>query len=213
MFVDEEVGAKVGGEPLMHVPHSSRWNETFLFVSVWLCEVMINTARHGKRLAVTMEGVVLVCIATVLGTKGWCPKKGGGDFYLIIIIARIIQELLASGKQIKPTTRSNQEHSKVLNSLWKGSHEKAPEWVQGDFWSLGKVSKNKFLINSDWPMSKLSLQTAAWDTSRSTVAQLCFKGYFAPCKTFLQELGFYFCMQALFYDFRCSYLTFSEYAG
>lgn len=61
MFVDKE-----GGEsgPLVHFPHSLLQNVTFL-VSVWLSGVMINTARHGKIPAFTMEGVVLVCKASV----------------------------------------------------------------------------------------------------------------------------------------------------
>lgn len=59
MFIDGKGGGKERRkkELLIHFPHSSLLNVAFF---VWLCGVMINTVRHGKRLVITMEGVVLV---------------------------------------------------------------------------------------------------------------------------------------------------------
>lgn len=110
---------------------------------------MINTVGHGKRLAVTMEGVVLVPKTTIspvsaskvylsgpweqtAGIRGGKNKWRGVD-YLIIIICGITQKLLAMGKQINLATLLNQARSKVLNCVGKGSHEKALECIQGTF--------------------------------------------------------------------------------
>lgn len=101
----------------------------FFCLWVWRCGVMINTTRHGKRVALTIEGVVLVHKPTVspvsasqaqpgrsLGANGWHSRRGGKKCgYLIIIICRITQKLLAMGKQIKQATLLNQARSKVLN--------------------------------------------------------------------------------------------------
>lgn len=100
---------------------------------------MINTVGHGKRLAVTMEGVVLVpktTISPVSASKVYLSgpwEQTGGVDYLIIIICGITQKLLAMGKQINLATLLNQARSKVLNCVGKGSHEKALECIQGTF--------------------------------------------------------------------------------
>lgn len=107
---------------------------------------MINIARHGKRVALTMEEVVsgaqnhcLTCVsfssspARSLGASGWHSGKKKKTGNLIIIICGITQKLLAMGKQINLATLLNQARRKVLNCVWKGSHEKALECVQGTF--------------------------------------------------------------------------------
>jgi len=51
-------------KPLMRFPHSCPLSVAF-FVCVWLCRVMINTLGHGKRVAATIRGIVLVHKSTV----------------------------------------------------------------------------------------------------------------------------------------------------
>lgn len=144
MFVDRN---RRGGERkslsyIFLIPSFSMWP---FFVWVWLCGVMINTARHGKRLTVTMEGVVLVyrttdwpAAASQAHLAGpWEPaagiREGKKEGYLIILICGITQKRLAMGKQINLATLLNQARCKVLNGVRRGSHEKALECVQGTF--------------------------------------------------------------------------------
>lgn len=65
MFVDRKRGGGEGGErdALIHFPHSFLLNVAFFCLWVCLSAVMINTARHGKRVAVTMEGVVSLSLS------------------------------------------------------------------------------------------------------------------------------------------------------
>lgn len=120
---------------------------------------MINTARHGKRLTVTMEGVVLVERTTDWTASAsqahlvapWEPaagiqeeKKNG---YLIIIICGITQKLLAMCKQINLATLLNRARSNVLNWVWKGSHEKALECAQGTFELCLRLKKTFSEVN------------------------------------------------------------------
>lgn len=136
---------------------------------VWLCGVMINTATHGKRLTVTMEGVVLVSRITSWPASAsqahlagpWDPaagihkeKKNG---YLIIIICGITQKLLAMCKQINPATLLNRARSKVLNWVWKVSHEKAFECVQRDVCTLCKVEKTMSAVRNRMTCAQPSL--------------------------------------------------------
>lgn len=60
MSVDKKRGEREGKDRTSHTFSSFLPTQYGLFVSVWLCGVMINAARHGKRQTVTMEGVVLV---------------------------------------------------------------------------------------------------------------------------------------------------------
>lgn len=89
------------------------FNASFFWLSwVWLCEVMINRATHGKKTTVTMEGVVLVgkvanrpaCASQAfpvgfLVIQRWVFAKKNG--YLIIILRGTIQKLPAMCKLIK----------------------------------------------------------------------------------------------------------------
>lgn len=73
---------------------------------------MINTARHGKILAITMDWIVLAHKARVSAVSAsqahladsWESAAGireeGKNNYLIIIVCGITQKLLATGKQI-----------------------------------------------------------------------------------------------------------------
>lgn len=190
------------------IPSISMWPFFFSPVWAWLWGVMINTAGHGKRVALTIEGVVFgaqthrfTCVSFPRFT--WQgpgsqrlafrrERRGGGgekkSGYLIIITCGITQRLLAMGKQIKLVTLLNQARSKVLNWVWKGSHEKALECVQGTFELCVRLKKKNNargvqLINSDWPVSKLTLQTAACDISKLPRPTLCASTFFFIVKT------------------------------
>lgn len=47
--------------------------------------------------------------------------------------------------------------------MWNGSHEKAFECVQGTFELCVRLKQLHLCWATDWPVSKLILQTAAYD--------------------------------------------------
>lgn len=110
-----------------------------------------------------------------LGASGW--HSGGGDKngYLIIIICGITQKLLAMGKQINLATLLNQARSKVLNWMWKGSHEKAVETVQGTFELCVRSKKQCPWCATDCPVTQCL----------TFLGQNC---YFFKCKTEIKKM-------------------------